>query len=166
MEATGRLSSVAFTGHRTYCDEGRRQLDDVLRMLYREGYRRFLTGMAWGFDLAAARAVIDLRREYDDVRLVAVEPFAGFRGLFYGADAEAYDAVLAACDERVAVCGSHSVMCYHLRNDYLVDNAAVVVAWYDGGREGGTAYTVKRARRHGVPVINLRPSEQLSFDWL
>ena len=48
----------------------------------------------------------------------------------------------------------------------LVDHAAVVVAWYDGGREGGTAYTVKRARRSGVPVINLRPSEQLSLPGL
>lgn len=162
-----RKTSVAFTGHRTYgSDEGHKQLNDVLRMLYRDGYRRFLTGMAWGFDLAAARAVIDLRREHNDVVLVAVEPFSGFRGLFYGADAEVYDAVVAACDERVAVCEANNVMSYRRRNDYLVDNAAVVVAWYDGGREGGTAYTVKRARRQGVPVINLRPSAQLSFDWL
>lgn len=165
METTKRLS-VAFTGHRTYAGEGRRQLDDVLRMLYSDGYRRFLTGMAWGFDLVAARAVIDLRRQHDDVRLVAVEPYAGFRGLFSGADADEYDAVLAACDERVTVCANRSVMCYRRRNDFLVDNAAVVVAWYDGGREGGTAYTVRRARRCGVPVINLRPSQQLSFDGL
>lgn len=161
-----RTVSVSFTGHRTYCGEGRRQLDDVLEMLYAEGYRRFLTGMAWGFDLAAGRAVIELKRRHGGVRLVAVEPFGGFRALFRGDAAAAYDEVLAACDERVAVCATGTEVCYRLRNDFLVDHAAVVVAWYDGGREGGTAYTVRRARRAGVPVINLRPSEQLRFDGL
>lgn len=161
-----RSVSVSFTGHRSYRDEGRRQLDDVLQMLYKEGYRRFLTGMAWGFDLAAARAVIDLQQSHDDVQLVAVEPFAGFRDLFEDDAAAEYDEVLAACSERVTVCDTHTVMSYRLRNDYLVDHAAVVVAWYDGRREGGTAYTVKRARRSGVPVINLRPSEQLSLPGL
>ena len=161
-----RSVSVSFTGHRSYRDEGRRQLDDVLQMLYKEGYRCFLTGMAWGFDLAAARAVIDLQQSHDDVQLVAVEPFAGFRDLFEDDAAAEYDEVLAACSERVTVCDTHTVMSYRLRNDYLVDHAAVVVTWYDGGREGGTAYTVKRARRSGVPVINLRPSEQLSLPGL
>lgn len=161
-----RSVSVSFTGHRSYCGEGRRQLADVLQMLYKEGYRRFLTGMAWGFDLAAARAVMDLQQCYGDVLLVAVEPFAGFRDLFDGDAAAGYDEVLAACSERITVCDTHTVMSYRLRNDYLVDHAAVVVAWYDGGREGGTAYTVKRARRSGVPVINLRPSEQLNLPGL
>ncbi len=161
-----RLASVAFTGHRTYCDEGERQLADVLEMLYSEGYRRFLTGMAWGFDLAAGLAVIGLRRRHGDVRLVAVEPFGRFRALFSGVEATVYDEVLASCDERVTVCGTYTAACYRLRNDFLVDHAAVVVAWYDGGSDGGTAYTVRRARRHGIPVINLRPSEQLSFGWL
>lgn len=161
-----RSASVAFTGHRTYCGEGGRQLDDVLERLYAEGYRRFLTGMAWGFDLAAGRAVIELKLRHGDVRLVAVEPFGGFRSLFSGAEAADYDGVLAACDERVTVCGTYTAACYRLRNDFLVDHAAVVVAWYDGSRGGGTSYTVRRARRAGVPVINLRPSEQLRFDGL
>lgn len=161
-----RSVSVSFTGHRSYCGEGRRQLADVLQMLYKEGYRRFLTGMAWGFDLAAARAVMDLQQCYGDVLLVAVEPFAGFRDLFDGDVAAGYDEVLTACSEYITVCDTHTVMSYRLRNDYLVDHAAVVVAWYDGGREGGTAYTVKRARRSGVPVINLRPSEQLNLPGL
>ena len=46
------------------------------------------------------------------------------------------------------------------RNDYLVDNSALLVAWYDGSPRGGTAYTVKRARRMRMPIINLKPSPQ------
>ena len=154
METTKRLS-VAFTGHRTYAGEGRRQLDDVLRMLYSDGYRRFLTGMAWGFDLAAARAVIDLRRQHDDVRLVAVEPYAGFRGLFSGADADEYDVVLAACDERVTVCANRSVMCYRRRNDFLVEHAAIMLAYWDGLPYGGTYYTIGKAQMLNRIIINL-----------
>ena len=46
--------TVAFTGHRTYEGEAQQELAAVLRELYAEGYRTFLSGMARGFDLAAA----------------------------------------------------------------------------------------------------------------
>lgn len=160
---TLRSASVAFTGHRSYAGMAQRELRDVLEYLYSEGYRSFLTGMSWGFDLAAGLAVSELKRSHGDVRLVAVEPFAGFRRLFHGRSAEEYDTVLAAADEAVVVCDAAGDASYMLRNDFLVDNSSMVVAWYDGSPRGGTAYTVRRARRARLPVINLRPSSQLSL---
>ena len=52
---------------------------------------------------------------------------------------------------------------YMLRNNYLVDNASVVVAWWDGAPKGGTAYTVRRARKSRAEVINLFPDPQLDL---
>ena len=43
--------TVAFSGHRTYAGEACDELREMVVRLYNEGYRRFLCGMAWGFDL-------------------------------------------------------------------------------------------------------------------
>jgi uncharacterized phage-like protein YoqJ len=154
--------AVAFTGHRTYRSEADEELRQLLEELYAEGARRYLCGMAWGFDLSAGEAVVQHKLLHEDVELVAVEPFAEFRSLFRGEDAERYYALIAAADCRVVV-GENNVGAYMRRNDYLVDHSSLVVAWWDGRRDGGTAYTALRARRKGREVINLYPDPQLNL---
>lgn len=154
--------AVAFTGHRTYLSEADEELRQLLEELYAKGARRYLCGMAWGFDLSAGEAVVQHKLLHEDVELVAVEPFAEFRSLFRGEDAERYDALIAAADCRVVV-GENNVGAYMRRNDYLVDHSSLVVAWWDSRRDGGTAYTALRARRKGREVINLYPDPQLNL---
>ena len=154
--------TVAFTGRRTYGGE----VDEELRLavcdLCERGYTRFLCGMSWGFDLAAARVVMECRKSYPTIELVAVEPFAEFRMMFSGEVAALYDRVLAAADERVVV-GEDDKAAYMRRNDYLVDNASVVIAWWEGKPRGGTAYTIRKARKQRVEVVNLYPQPQLEL---
>lgn len=152
--------TVAFTGHRTYQSEADGELRQLLEELYVDGARRYLCGMAWGFDLSAGEAVVAHKHLHSDVELVAVEPFTEFRSLFRGKDGERYDALIAAADCRVVV-GENNMGAYMRRNDYLVDHSSLVVAWWDGRRDGGTAYTALRARRKGREVINLYPDPQL-----
>ncbi len=159
-----RQRTVAFTGRRTYLGNADEELRAVVRDLMEQGFTRFLCGMSWGFDLAAGRIVAELKRAGKDVELVAVEPFAEFRAMFSGEAAALYDEVLTAADERVVV-GENDKAAYMRRNDYLVDNASVVVAWWDGKQRGGTAYTVKRARKRRVEVINLYPQPQLELEF-
>lgn len=147
--------TVAFTGHRNYDGSADAELRELLQELYADGYRRFLCGMSWGFDLAAAEAVVELRKQYADVQLVAVEPYAWFGRLFRGDDAEQYERIKAAADEVVVVGDSGEPMDYIARNDYLVEHASAVVAWWSGVKRGGTAYTVKQARKTKIPCYNL-----------
>ncbi len=155
--------TVAFTGHRTYSGEAEEALDELLQVLYMRGYRRFLTGMAWGFDLAVGRAVMALKARYEDVELVAVLPYAEFENLFHDEDLALYNAVFEAADERVVVSEHPSPLSYVRRNDFLVDNASLVVAWWCGSSKGGTAYTVKRAFKKSREVINLLLPSQMSL---
>ena len=113
-----------------------------------------LSGMACGFDLAAAEAVLALRGECAGMELVAVVPFAGQPDSFSDADKRRYADVLAAADRTVVLADSYSRGCYYRRNDYLVDHAVRVVAWYIR-RNSGTGYTVRRARHQGIEVLNL-----------
>lgn len=156
--------TASFTGHRTYNGETDDELRLLIRHLYERGITRYLCGMSWGFDLMAGRLVAEFKQEYPHVELVAVEPFEGFRDLFSGEDGRLYDAVLAAADERVIV-GEDSKGVYMLRNDYLVDNASLMVAWYNNIPRGGTAYTVRRARKRRVEIVNLYPDPQLDLEF-
>lgn len=65
--------------------------------------------------------------------------------------------VRAAADEVVVLAPAYRRGCYALRNDYLTDCAAAVVAWYDGS-PGGTRYTWRRAVRRGLETVNLCPA--------
>lgn len=159
-----RKITAAFTGRRTYSGEGDEELRELLHYLYERGYRRFLCGMAWGFDLAAGRQVEMLKAEKEDVVLIAVEPFAEFGSMFSGEDALLYERLLRVADERVVV-GERCEAAYMRRNDFLVDNASLVVAWWDNLPRGGTAYTVRRARHQRVEVANLYPDAQLELEF-
>lgn len=158
-----RSHTASFTGHRTYRGEADDELRLLIHNLHERGISRFLCGMSWGFDLAAGKAVAEFKREYPYVELIAVEPFDGFRDLFSGESAKLYDEVLAAADECVIV-GDNEKGAYMLRNDYLVDQASVVVAWYNNIPRGGTAYTVRRARKNRREIVNLYPEPQLELE--
>ena len=157
--------TVAFSGHRTYRGEANEELRCVVARLYDEGYRRFLCGMAWGFDLAAGEAVAELKRAHSDVELIAALPYRNFSKLFHAEDAEQYRRVADAADVVVTVSDDESRAAYRMRNDYLVENSSVLVAWFDGQPRGGTAYTVRRVRRKGVRIENLYPQAQMELEF-
>ena len=159
---SARCCTVAFTGRRTYAGEADEELRLLVHDLCERGFTRFMCGMSWGFDLAAGRIVAEYKVDHPYVELVAVEPFDGFRQMFSGADAECYDSLLSVADERIVV-SPKKESAYMLRNDFLVDNATIVVAWWDNLPAGGTAYTVKRARKSRVEVVNLYPDPQLDL---
>lgn len=153
-------TTVAFTGHRTYCGGSADALLDAVQTLCARGMRTFLTGMAVGFDLAAAETVIACRALRPELRLVAVVPFEGQDARFPAAEKARFRRILDAADETVVLSASYHRGCYAVRNDYLVDRASVVVAWYDS-LPGGTQYTVRRALACGREVWNLHPSARV-----
>ena len=155
---------VAFTGHRSYHHEADMKLDTIVANLYDEGARTFRVGMADGFDLAAAEAVIRLQSTHDDISLEAYTPFPTFASGFSSTDAIRYDAIISHCDSVTYAMERYHNSAYMLRNNMLVDGAQVVVAWWNGTRSG-TGYTVGRARRNRCRIINLYPQPQLEIDF-
>ncbi len=154
---TDRQRTVAFTGHRSYRGEADRQLRNAIEQLYAAGKRVFLSGMAVGFDLAAAGQVAACRRRHPDIRLVAVVPFAGQERRFGAEERRRYEQLIEAADERIILSERYHKGCYAVRNDFLVERASTLVAWY-GTEAGGTRYTVSRALREGREVWNLHPA--------
>lgn len=164
-----RKYSVAFTGHRamTYAagdsaEALRGRLDATLQELYARGARTFYSGMAEGFDLLAARAVLDLQHQYSDVQLIAAVPFRGHGRSFSAVVQRDYEQILRSANRVEVLAEEYSRECFLRRDDYMVERSATVVAWFDG-RAGGTAYTVGRARSLGCEVINLYRDGQMEL---
>ena len=164
-----RTKCVAFTGHRAMsyaagdsAEALRSRLVATLRELYARGAHTFYSGMAEGFDLLAARAVLDLRREHSDIQLIAAVPFRAQAAGFSAIVRRDYGQILAAANRVDVLQEKYSRDCFLRRDDYMVERAATVVAWFDG-RAGGTAYTVGRARSLGCELINLYRDGQMEL---
>ncbi len=161
MDTATSTACTAFTGHRTY----RHEADDLLRrtvaMLYATGIRTFLSGMAVGFDLAAAEAVLNCKAAHADIRLVAVVPFRGQEFRFSDYDRTRFERILAEADETILLSEFYSRGSYAIRNNYLIAHAATLITWYDGST-GGTRYTVERALARNRKLIHLHPATPLS----
>ncbi len=157
--------TVAFTGRRTYTGERDEQLRLAVERLYGQGYRVFLTGMASGFDLAAGEAVVQLKNSLPQLQLWCIVPYEGHRESLPRAEHKLYDLLLQAAENVVTLAARYDKTVFLRRNDFLVEQASMIVAYYDGG-SGGTAYTLRRAVAKGCRIENLwlNPQQELKFE--
>lgn len=152
--------SVCFTGHRpeklTRSEAAvKKDLEREIRQAIADGLNVFFTGMARGVDLWAAQIVLRLRSAGYSVHLVCVCPYRGFERNWSPSWQAQYRDILAASDAVKYVCGGYHRACFRLRNEWMVDHAARVIAVFNG-TGGGTRNTIDYAARTGVSVVCLR----------
>ncbi len=159
----------AFTGHRprkflwgydetdARCVALKQTLVEQIGKLVDAGYTDFLSGMAEGTDTWAALAVLALKKENPALKLHCVLPCEGQADKWSASAQELYFSILELADSVVYVSREYSKDCMLKRNRYLVDHAACLLAVYNGERRGGTAMTVRYARKMGREVIVLNP---------
>ena len=70
-------------------------------------------------------------------------------------DRELYEDILANVDGTVVLSGYYYDGCLLKRNDYMLERSTGVIAYFDGQPKGGTYYTCKKAKLHGLDVTNL-----------
>lgn len=147
-------TTCTFTGHRELVDLDVVLLDRVIKNLIKNGCKKFLCGMAQGFDLTAAESVLALKNEFPDIGLIACVPCEGQSRYFSSADKARYDRVLKNCSEVIVLAERYYQGCMHVRDRFMVDNSDTVVC-YLRKKSGGTYYTVKYAKAHDKKIIEL-----------
>ncbi len=159
------LQTVAFTGHRTYRNEQEELLGQTIEELCQAGFNTFLCGMAVGFDLSAAEAVLRIREQHPEymIHLIAVIPYRGQERQFSSESRARHSRIRTSADSVVEIFPSYCKECYMMRNNFLVENSSVVVAWYDGKPRSGTHHTISRAKSLRRRIINLYPQPQAEF---
>ena len=167
-EREPHILTAAFTGYRPEKMPFSEEVSDpaylqfrtvearVLRMLAEQGYTRFVTGLAKGFDTWVAEDVLALKEEFPAIILHCAVPFPEQDERWAEADRIRRRAICEQADQVVTVSPRYTKTSYFVRNCYMVDMADTVICAYDG-RRGGTAYTVKYAVSKDKHVICINP---------
>lgn len=148
--------TVAFSGHRNFNQAFAPLIYDTVCSMCEKGFSIFLTGMAVGFDLAAAQAVIKARSKYPDIKLFAIVPYPAQDERFSPYDKIKYRRILSLSDEKIVVADSYQPDVFFKRNDFLICNSSQLICYYNGKR-GGTMQTVNLAKNQRLSIINLHP---------
>lgn len=156
-----KIKTCCFTGHRNLpvgkIAEIRTRLYEAVEWLIRHGVLYFGAGGAMGFDALASQVVLELRRQYPEIKLILVLPCRDqTRGWPAGAIA-VYEEIRAAADKVVYISDAYHKGCMHERNRRLVDCSGQCVCFMTESR-GGTAYTVAYAQQKELLVWNLADS--------
>lgn len=155
-EAEKRQHRVCFTGHRpeklTMPERiVQRELEKEICLAVAEGKNVFISGMARGVDLWAAEIVLKLRAKNPEIKLICACPFEGFENGWNADAREQYRSILGKADLVRFVCPKYSRSCFQIRNEWMVNHAARVIAVFNG-TPSGTKNTVDYANKIGVPV--------------
>ena len=154
-----RMHRVCFTGHRpeklTRTEKDIvRDLEKEIRQAIADGLSVFITGMARGVDIWAAQIVLSLRNSGYDIKLVCACPYDGFESGWSNDWKKQCKEILAAADYVKYVCEGYSRSCFQIRNEWMVNHAARVIAVFNG-EKSGTKNTIDYAAKAGVPVVRI-----------
>ena len=167
-------NTCLFTGHRSIANNARSNLyADLIRnilKLHGDGIRYFLSGGAIGFDMLAAGAVLQAKRFSEDVHLVLVLPCRNQTERWLRVSSESavenlktYQQLKNEADSIIYVTDLYYDGCMRDRNAKMIELGSRCIAYWNGSMRGGTAQTVRMAKRAGIPVTNLWQKSESSF---
>lgn len=153
-----KSKTCCFTGHRTMSDQEKQiaaiRLREVIATLVKEGVVYYGAGGALGFDTLAAQTVLEMKKEYPQLRLILVLPCEDQTRNWRSEDIATYEDIKARCDKVVYVSRRYTPDCMYKRNRHLVEHSGTCICYLKNDT-GGTAYTVGYARRKEIQIINL-----------
>lgn len=153
-----KKKTCCFTGHRCISNDKiliiKQKLRCTLINLIQNGYLYFGAGGALGFDTFAELTILELKKEYPNIRLILVLPCINHTKYWNTNDVETYKYIKSKCDKWVYISNQNTTNCIKERNKHLVDNSRCCIC-YLTKTYGGTAYTVNYAIKKGLNVINI-----------
>ncbi len=155
--------TVCFTGHRPgdFPAHGHRESVTFKRLMsvlclkiqesIDEGYTTFISGMAQGFDMWAARKVTVFKLKYPYIKLVLVLPFETQCVGYTPLEVYEYSSLIAAADKVICLQEKYSKDCMKRRNQYMVDHSSKIIGMMKRSNTG-TGMTVNMAKRQGLKL--------------
>ena len=158
-ESEKRMHRVCFTGHRpekllTPESVVKENLEREIKQAVTDGLNVFISGMARGVDIWAAEIVLKLRKKDPSIKLICASPFDGFEKSWNADWQKRYNTIMKEADLVRFICPGYSRACFQIRNEWMVDHSARVIAVFNG-EKGGTKNTIDYAEKKGVNTITL-----------
>ena len=139
------------------------RLGEVLRVeiMHRakQGYEAFYCGADRGGGMLFAEQVLQVKNtEYPSIRLICVIPYENRAGRWPERGRERYFRLLEQASEEVLISRRYTRDCYERQNRYIVDQANVLLAVYNGSSKGGAARTLEYAGSRAKEIVLLDPN--------
>ena len=143
---------IAFIGHREIY--GHYRLEEKIEQIAREKlhekeYVEFYVGRNGDFDISVASAIKRAQKAvgHHNSCLILLQPYPMKDDEYYE---KFYDELQYPVDSK-----THPKAAITKRNQWMVENAELLVAFVEEGRKGGAFNTLKYAQKIGVEIINL-----------
>lgn len=153
-----RKYTCCFSGHRRIPNEDlfivKQKLMKAISSAIKDGYIYFGAGGALGFDTLAAQTVLEMKKQYAQIRLILVLPCLSQARYWREQDISEYERIKRSADKVIYTSQEYTYDCMHKRNRHLVNNSSLCIC-YLKEQSGGTAYTVNYAESRGLNIINV-----------
>ena len=136
-------------------------LAEQITALVDAGFTQFLSGMAEATDTWSALSALDLREKNPAIKLHCILPCKEQADKWAASSRDLYHSILDRADSIVYVSRTYYKNCMLDRNRFLVDHAPALLAVYNGEQRGGTAATMRYARKMGREIIVIDPITRL-----
>jgi len=133
------------------------ELNAEIRRTVLDGFDTFYVGMSRGIDMAAARLVLNMKKEHRNIKLHCALPFEGQQNKWNRQDRKEYDLLLKQADKVETVSMTANTGAYLARNQFMVDRSDRLIAVYDGSSGGGTGFTTAYGEKLGADVVYIDP---------
>ena len=135
---------------------------EVLKKLRdEEGFRKFITGMALGFDQWSLEVALRI----GGFQTIAAVPNAGQEKMWPNSSKKRYFELLEMCDAVHILAEKYSVQAMHDRNEWMVDRAALTLAAYTEKEGGGTYNCLQYAKKQDNRIIKINPVLRAVIGW-
>lgn len=159
---------VCFTGHRSMPRDDttlNNTLKNVITNCIMSGTSDFYSGGAAGFDTAAARTVLKLKKSYP-IKLHLVLPCNNEeQTLKMNIDEKAEFMNVLALADSIEYTSEHcDNNCMKKRNLRLVEYADICICFLNENRKrSGTSQTVNFAQKKGIEIINIYTAQKTAY---
>ena len=153
-----------FTGHRIIANKIKSAIAarierEAAALIEDKGVADFITGGALGFDTMAARAIINLKKQYSFIKLHLYLPCYDHMRSWNLENQYEARMIMTNADSKIFVTDSKYITgCMQLRNKRMADDAKYCIAYLNNPRSG-TAYTVSYAEGVGDIITNICETE-------
>ena len=146
-----KARACAVTGHRALKEDfDREKLKNLFLRAIDYGYDTFLVGMAIGFDMLCFSILEEIRKK-KNIAIIACVPCRNQSERYPFIKKLEYKRMLKSADYVNVLSEEYTSRCMQDRNEYMVDNASLLIAHLYQER-GGTFNTVRYAKKKGIKI--------------
>lgn len=141
---------------------------NVVMRAYNQGKRNFISGLATGTDIWFAEAVVALKEQFHDIKLIVAIPYPSQSERWADFNKKRWERLVNEADAMHIINPDPAenspkfiwVKYLHGRNQWMVDNGTTGCAVWNGKEKGGTFDCLKRAKKAGRKVLIYNPDKK------